>query len=210
MKKIIFFIVFVLSASFVYSQNVLWLNNGKKIEIGEFRFSKNETGIDFIQYKSLKRNKSKAIELTDVFSITEKNGNEIIVYSQNTQLGDSFNILEMKSFVQGQTDAKNFKSPSTIIGGVVIGGLSVLTLNPLLAIPLGGGYSSGIGLTKGSKNKIIIPPEYCDNPHYLLGYQKKVKEKRIKNAIIGSLIGLGVGFATFKINRGGLINGRNN
>ena len=176
-------------------QNTLWLTNGKKVGIGEYKIENK----DFITYKSVK-NKSKGIESFDVFSIIEKNGNEIIIYSQDTSYEGSFNLLEMRAFVQGQADAnKNFKSPLITVGGIVISGVSSVVINPVFVILVPGAYCSVIGLTKASEKRMNIPLEYKSNEHYLLGYKQESKHKRIKNAIIGSGIGLAVGFTTFAL-----------
>ncbi len=197
MKIVKFLVSFilVLAAFFVKAQNTLWLTNGKKIEIGEYKFANK----DFITYKSLK-NKSKSIETYEVFSLIENNGNEIVVYKQDTTYQGAFSILEMRAFVQGQTDAnKNFKSPLITAGGIVLAGASSVVINPVFIILVSGAYCTTIGLTKTSEKKLTIPLEYKNNEHYLLGYKKECKHKRIKSAILGSGIGLVVGFTTFAL-----------
>jgi len=187
--------IFVLSAFFVNAQNTLWLTNGKKINIGEFKIENK----DYISYKSLK-NKSKSIETYEVFSLIEKDGNEIIVYNQDTTYEGAFTLIEMRAFVQGQSDAnQNFKSPLITAGGIVVMGASSVVINPVFVILVAGAYCTTIGVTKPSHKKLNIPMEYKNNEHYVLGYKKETKHKRIKNAIIGSGIGLAVGFTTFAI-----------
>ncbi len=193
--KILVSFLFVMTVFFVNAQNTLWLTNGKKINIGEFKIENK----DFITYKSLK-NKDKSIETYEVFSLIEKDGNEIIVYNQDTTYEGAFSLLEMRAFVQGQTDAsQKFKSPLITAGGIVLMTASSVVINPVFVILVSGAYCTTIGLTKPSDKKLNIPTEYKNNDHYVLGYKKETKHKRIKNAIIGSGIGLAVGFTTFAI-----------
>jgi hypothetical protein len=193
--RLLSLISFTLTAFIAYGQNTLWFTNGKKIEINEFKIENK----NLISYKTLK-NKYKTIESFDVYSITPKNGSEIIIYSQDTSYAGSFNLPEMRDFVQGQSDAiQNFKSPLITAGGIVLVSASPFILNPVFVILFSGAYCATIGITKPSEKKLNIPMEYKNNEHYLLGYKKEVKHKRIKNAIIGSGIGLLVGFTTFAI-----------
>jgi hypothetical protein len=175
------------------AQNTLLLNNGKKIAIGEYKIVSN----DFISYKTLK-DKFKSIETYEVFSIIEKEGHEIVIYKQDSLLQGSFDLMEMRAFVQGQSDAiQNFKSPFITAGGIAVAGISSVIINPVFVIPVSGVYCGIVGITKTSEKKMVIPENYKSNEHYLLGYKKECKHKRIKNAIIGSGIGLVVGFTTF-------------
>lgn len=109
MRKIIFFYLVLLAfTGSVFAQNTLLLNNGKKIDIWEFRNVVNSNNIEFIQYKTFKGWKDKVVEKSDVFSITEK-GFEKIIYTPNYGIGDSLSIQEMKSVVYGQLHARESK-----------------------------------------------------------------------------------------------------
>lgn len=187
--------MFIFSPFVLFGQNTLWLNNGKKITIVEYKINNN----DLIVYKNLK-NKSKAVSVLDVYSITENNGAEHIIYVPDTSYEGAFNILEMKNFVQGQYDADlKFKSPLTTIGGIAVAGVSSVVINPVYVFLVSGAYCSTIGLSKTSKKKLAIPEEYAKNEHYILGFKRVARHKRIKNSIVGSTIGLAVGLGTFAI-----------
>jgi len=196
MKKLTaFLIIMVFCALNIEAQNKLWLNNGKQIEIGEFRLDPN----GFIGYKTLK-NKYKSIESIDVFSIIEKNGQELLIYKPDSTLEGAFNLIEMRAFVQGQTDAlNNFKSPWITGGGVVLMSAAPLVINPVFVLLVAGSYCTIIGITKPVKNNLEIPAQYTSDNYYLEGYKKEVKRKRIRNAIIGSGIGLAIGYTAFAI-----------
>jgi hypothetical protein len=195
MNRIIFILLFFLfSLQFgVVAQNYIWLNNGEKMKIGEFKI----TNTDIISYRNLK-GKVKSVQSIDVFSIIDSSGNEQVIYIPDTSYQDVFTVPEMRSFVQGRYDAsQKFKSPLTTIGGIVVAGASSVVINPVYVFLISTGYSSVIGLTKPSDKKLNIPTQFANNEHYKLGYQKEVKHKRIKNAIIGSGIGLIVGIGTY-------------
>ncbi len=191
--KSLYIALILLSATSLSAQNVLWLTNGKKKEIGDYNLEKKE----FVIYKNTK-GKYKSIERFDVFAIIEQSNKEQIIYVPDSADNESFNLVEMRAFVQGQSDARlNFKSPLTTVGGAGIAGTAAVFISPIYSplIPLA--YCGAIGSTKPSEKKIIIPNEYESSDHYLLGYKKAAKQKRINNAIFGSLIGLAAGFTTF-------------
>ena len=180
------------------SQNYLWLTDGKKIKVENYKIESPE----LISYQNLK-GKTKTIDAYDVFSIHESNGNEKIIYVPDTSYVGAFKVEEMKSFVQGQFDAsQKYKSPLTTIGGIAVAGVSSAFIQPLYVFLISGGYCTGIGLTNTRGKKLQIPAEFAQNEHYRLGYNKAVKHKRIKNAIIGSGIGLLAGLGTFAIING--------
>jgi hypothetical protein len=177
------------------SQDYLWLTNGKKLQIGKYKIENPE----LISYQN-KRGKTKTILSFDVFSINEIGGKEMVIYNPDTSYAGVFTVPEMRSFVKGQYDAsKNFKSPWTSIGGIAVAGVSTFVINPMYVILLSTGYISIIGLSDPKDRRLNIPMEFADNEFYILGYKKEVKHKRIINAIIGSGIGVLVGFGTYSI-----------
>ncbi|NJO91029.1 MAG: hypothetical protein HC831_20225, partial [Chloroflexia bacterium] len=71
---------------------------------------------------------------------------------------ESFTILEMRAFVQGQYDAhQKFKSPLTTIGGAGISGAASVFINPTYVLLISGVYCGVIGSTRTCDKKIIIP-----------------------------------------------------
>jgi len=195
-KIIIFAVLFVMVfQADAIAQNYLWLTNGKKLQISDYKIE----NPDLISYKNLK-GKNKTIQTYEVFSINESSGKEFVVYIPDTSFQGTFNVPEMKSFVQGQFDAyENYKSTWAGIGGFGVAAISPLVINPMLVILVSTGYCSGAGLIKPKDKKLSIPSEFANDDHYKLGYKKAVKHKRIKNAIIGSGIGLIVGLGTYTI-----------
>jgi hypothetical protein len=177
------------------SQNIIWQTDGKKMLVNEFRIENS----DNIHYKNLK-NKVKSIEVVEVFAILDSSGKEILIYKADTSFKDAFTISEMRSFVQGQSDAiEKYKAPWTTIGGIAVSGAAAIIVNPVYLIAVSGVYCTGIGLIPVREKKLNISQEFMNNEPYQLGYKKASKHKRIKNSIIGSAIGLAIGLGTAAI-----------
>ena len=202
MKTIYFIInlfIFQIIATLAFSQNTVLLTNGKKMSIGEYKVSDN----GFLAYKNQK-NKINNIELADIFSVIEKSGNEKIFFKPDSIDNESFTVDQMRFFVKGESDAiNNYKSPWTTIGGVVIGAGSVISiplagLNSLYVPIFPLAYTTSVGLIKKAK-KIGIEEQYLENKHYVLGFDKAAKHKRIKNSLFGSGIGLVVGIGVILV-----------
>ena len=149
--KFISIICLLVTTSVTNAQNTLWLTNGKKIPIKEFKLDNK----DLVIYQN-KKGKFKSIERFDVFSIIEASKNEIVIYQPDSSYKDAFNLLEMRAFVQGEYDAyQKFKSPLTTVGGIVVAGGSSVVINPVYVIVISGVYCGVIGATKTSKKKIF-------------------------------------------------------
>ncbi|MBN1250560.1 MAG: hypothetical protein JXR51_05225 [Bacteroidales bacterium] len=196
LKYFMLIAVFQIFTEVVFSQNILQLANGKKISIGEYKVSENS----FLSYKNQK-GKLKSIELEEVFSIIDKSGNENLFYVADSSDNEAFNVEQMRFFINGESDAlNNYKSTWTFIGGIAVGAGSVVSiplagLSSLYAPVFPLAYSSSVGLIKVKTEKLGIEKQYIDNEHYVLGFEKTAKQKRIKNSLLGSGIGIAVGLS---------------
>ena len=199
MKTILIIIsifLFQINSLVIFSQNTMLLTNGKKITIGQYKIGNN----NILAYKN-KKDKLKNIELEDVFSIVEKSGNEKIFYKSDSTNKEYFTVEQMRYFIKGENDAaNNYKSPWTTVGGVIVGVGTVVSvplvgLNSLYAPLLPIAYNSSVGLIQVKTEKLGIESQYIDNKHYVLGYKKTAKQKRITNSLFGSGIGIVVGIA---------------
>lgn len=196
MKKraiLIFFILFIFYSQ-NYSQNQIWLLDGKKISASEINIDTTE----YIYYKNIK-GKTKSISKFDVFSV-EIDENEKIIYENDLE-ADCFNDTQMKNYVQGRYDGRFTKSPIYFVGGIATGVtapifLPMLGINSILTPLVPAGYDLCIGLIKVKDEKIAIKEEFSSNQHYIEGYKTSVKKKRINNAIMGSIIGVTIGLTS--------------
>lgn len=175
----------------IFGQQSFLLTNGKTKQIKDYKLEKE--GLIF--YHTIK-GKYKSIDKYEVFSILSKD-DELVIYEPKA--ADEMTVQEMRDYVKGQSDAiKNFKSPLSTVGGVVFGAAAPF-VHPTYAIVMSGIYSGAIGATKPLKKKMKIPEEYINNKHYEFGYKKAANGKRVRNAILGSLIGLVAGYTGYYV-----------
>jgi len=181
---------------FVKSQNTVWFLNGDKMNLKSFTV---DTTKLLITYKN-KRNKLKYIDIDNVFSLTDSTGKEQVFYLpvRMEEDSDTFNVEQMRSFVQGEFDADNeHKARLAFASGIVAGAGGAFVFSGGLLfwspiVPLSNGVVAG--LTKPRKSKVIkLHPERADDEHYIKGYRESARGKRTGAAIKGGLIGLGLG-----------------
>jgi hypothetical protein len=187
---ILILLIFFLSSN-IYSQDIIWLMDGKKIQSGEIKVDTS----DYIIYKTPK-GKFKSIDKFDVFSVSIKN--DVMIFYVPDSASDSFTISQMQDYLQGRLEGRDTKAPYSFAGGVATG-LGAPILLPLAGIgtiftPLvPATYDVIVGVSKIKDEKISISEVYQSNPYYIEGYKTSVKKKRINNAILGSVIGVTVG-----------------
>lgn len=180
----------------------IYLRNGKKLAIKEYKLDSSNYYEGKLNYVNLK-GKEKDKYLEDVFSVVDSDGKEHILYQQNIEFGELLTPEEMKQYTIGIGDARIAKiSPLIAIGGVASGLVGAFIPKPEISldgstmeIPIGilvpVAYVGIIGATPPSADKLKERlPDYANNEHYLMGYQEGQKKKRIKH----SLIGAGFGF----------------
>jgi len=196
MIKIISFLILITFLIHLESkaQNTLVLVNGKKIEIGEYKY-----GDTYLTYKN-KKGKLKSSYLNDIFSVEEQNGKEKVFYIPDSTEANAFTIDQMRDFVNGTYDARtNYKTPWITTAGLIIGGgsagLTAAGMSSLLVPVLPAFYSAGIGIIKVKKEKIDLPTNLKNNEYYLEGYVQRVNHKRTNHAILSSAAGIALGVA---------------
>ncbi|PKP21741.1 MAG: hypothetical protein CVU05_06080 [Bacteroidetes bacterium HGW-Bacteroidetes-21] len=202
-------------AGCLLSQDTLTMLDGKTIT-GSI-VQKNDTGI-IITTQGFFAKKQKRIYNDEVFSIHNAI-EETIIYKQDTADINSFNVGQMSYFIQGMNDGrKNYHSPLSTIGGFVSGatggifgfwGLAIPSTYVFIAGAKTPKYkikvtynedsdiiatthknSTGYGFAYNAKvpNELKKDVSYYDC--YKNGYQEAAKDKKIKNAIYGSVIGV--------------------
>jgi len=178
------------------SQNTVWFLNGDKMNINSFTV---DTTKLLITYKN-KRNKEKYIDIDNVFSLTDSTGKEQIFYLpvRLEEDSDTFNVEQMRSFVQGEFDADNeHKARLAFASGIVAGASGAFVFSGGLLfwspiVPLSNGVV--VGMTKPKTSKVIkLHPDRATDEHYIMGYRESAAGKRTSSAIKGGLIGLGLG-----------------
>lgn len=215
MKKIRFIALFVLTAIAVqtFGQDKIQLMNGKVLR-GKLG-TEYDGYYDFDFYKN--GGKVKSMELTKyrMFSYTNSSGEETILYRQDTLMGNFFTPNEMKMFVYGERDAfNNFKSTGWFLTGLGLGfGAAILdtydfqgnggffAISPSIvpiAVPFVVTIGAGLFKTKVRK-EYAADVNFLASEHYIEGFQKITKVKKLKNALFGSIIGVGSGLLLYSI-----------
>lgn len=200
MKSILFLVTILISGLIFfpkssYSQDTLLLLNGKKYAIKVKKVTK-----DSITFEPIgKEGKEKQIEKTDVFSLISSNGNEVVMYRQDTNAGNNFSEEQMRNYIYGEQDArKNFHAPLMTVVGVITGiGGSAIGLYGLFIPPLATTLLS-IKAPK-VKMKCVSKPELITNDYYTTGYQSIAVRKKIKNGLIGGFISFGLALTALQI-----------
>ncbi|MDQ3190269.1 MAG: hypothetical protein M3Q58_01610 [Bacteroidota bacterium] len=183
----------------VDGQDVIWLMNGRKQEGKVINISES-----VINYEISKNNKTykKEIDTYRTFSILYGDGHTKILYAQDTLNGNNFSVSEMRYFILGEQDAyKYFNATGSILIGFSLaasGGFFLAESFLVLLVPF---ISTGLHTIPGIyiKKSKVSNPNYLKEETYVQGYKRVAKNKRIKNAIKGSLVGVLAGIATFHI-----------
>ncbi|MFI5150358.1 MAG: hypothetical protein ACHQRM_11545 [Bacteroidia bacterium] len=149
-----------------------------------------------------KKGKEKTILIDEdlVFSIVYKNGNEKIIYEQDTISGNYFTTEETRLFIFGERDAeKYYHSPYVTATSILIGvasgywGVFICPIPPFVF--------SGLMLIPKIKIKYntVSTPGYLNFDTYVLGYEKVARRKKLFRSLIGGIAGLTSGLLTFHL-----------
>ncbi len=209
----------VLGINTVFSQDTLLLLSGKSYSGQITEISKNYIRIytdrSFI-------NSSKLIYKDEVFSFV-KNNETTVLYKPNFNNEIRFSELEMSYFIKGLQDGKKqYHAPFATIGGFAVGATGGVfgfwgTVIPSSYVFIVGiktpkientfqstenfnivenTINDGYGLKNYSKQEKMILNNDFYFPYYKSGYETSAKDKKIKNAVKGSVIGFVVFVAT--------------
>jgi len=196
MKKRIQLFVFLnlLLFSLSAQDSTLWLLNGKKIEIRNFKFHKSDSLFTFSDSKG---NFYKH-EYEDIFALIDSKGREKVMFIPEPD-DTVFTVCGMRSYVMGQHAARNgYTNRFAYVSGFLVGGISVLALPaigveyyfaPVVSIA----HNTIVSVLPIKKSKIPIPEEYLYDECYIKGYEAVASDRRLKNTLIGSGVGLAVG-----------------
>ncbi len=188
---------------FSQSLDTLILVNGKTVNCTNAK-----TDSVFVTYqrqkKSGKLKKETRLDREMVFSIRRVSGEEVLYNPSPAQLrsGD-FTVEQMRYFILGQQDARNnYKTHWWTVGGLVIGGgLGYAAYDQIYVAVIPFAYTLAAGFT---------PVEFNATPQrvnselnieaYQIGYLRAAKSKRVfralESSLLGTAIGVGVGYAT--------------
>jgi len=142
-----------------------------------------------------------------VFSITyASTGKEEVIYSPDT-LGllviDSvrpeveYTVPEMRHYIQGRIDWRRHKAPWATVGGAAAG-VAGAYLGAFYGLLVPAAYVTIEGLSKVRiQEEHVSDPNLIMNQAYQDGYVKSARRKKLKNIILSSTVGFGVGLGAF-------------
>lgn len=140
----------------------------------------------------------KKLDWERVFSFTDQNGIEKLVYMEDSATGNYFTEAEMRAYIRGEQDAWNgYKSNWTVWTGVPIaGGLGfVLSSSPLVfVVPFGFMVLASMPKYKMTPGSISNASD-LKNPAYILGYERTARSKRLFKSLASGVAGAAIGVA---------------
>lgn len=199
MQKIILIIIGIFIVVYSNAQNTILLLDGKTILTNDYRIEK-EKGI--LWYKN-KRSRIKPIDIYDIFSIVDSAKKETLLYRTDNE-DHELTTVQMRYFISGESHARlNYKNPNDFFYGFAIGAGAPLVLSYISEIALvvsplvPAGYNTYKATRPIRKSKMekFIPDEYKNNMHFRNGFEQIAGQKRLKRSLLGSGIGLSIGFA---------------
>lgn len=190
---IILFANLILTPLAGYAQGTILFLNGKekRFEVAEIRgeylhYSVEGDTMDF----------KKIVDRYNVFSLKYDNGTEDVLYQPDTSFGEDPSVEEVRDYIKGEQLAmKVYSKPLNLGAGLYIGVGS--SFAGFYGIPVPLIYSTFLGMRNPR-----IPKEYRSPNHseaFIAGYQKKSRNIKIKQSLLGGGIGLSVGLAWFII-----------
>lgn len=175
------------------AQGTLIYLNGK-----ERRFTRMELKDDYILYKpegSTSDWMSRA-DRFNIFSILRDDGSEEILYQPDSTDQSDPTIAEVRDYIAGQKYAANrYRKPLNMIGGIASGLAG--SVGGFYGIPVPLVYATIVGQINPKPPKGEAGQVFSESFNH--GYQRKARNMKIKNSLIGGGIGFGVGIAALMI-----------
>lgn len=149
------------------------------------------------QDKKRKMGREVIIEGERVFSYRINGGEEVIIYQQDSLLGNEFTISQTREFIVGERDAqKGYRAPIWPIVNAAIGFASAAYLNSVVAFapPFAVGALSLVPRVTINKSTVSNLNLLKSDP-YLEGYERVSVKRRTLRTFLSGVCGLAVGFA---------------
>jgi hypothetical protein len=158
----------------------------------------------YVAYKKSLDNKAKirALDLREVYAVHYKDSARVITYVQDTFTTDSYMDVEsMGRYVNGEKYAiGHYKAPWVTVGGTVAGFTGPMLINFFYGLLVPAAYTGTLGVIPVSTRKLSKEqPELYADPYFVAGYKQKARKKKVKNALWGSLVGIGAAVITTSV-----------
>jgi hypothetical protein len=182
----------------VCAQGHMQLLNGK-----ERRYTNASVKGEFIIYEPEgKTGKSKKINRFDVFSLNPDNGPEEVLYTPDTTYDDEPSVEEVRDYVNGEKLALSYyREHPRFAGSQLYFGFysgffgSLLGYYGAAVVPI---YAMGVDRFGPDLPKERMD-EWNESPAFVTGYEKVMRNKKVKNSLIGGAIGFTVGITTLAV-----------
>lgn len=147
--------------------------------------------------------KESFVHRSEIFSIQKGNEPEQIFYALDDVLGDWMTVDEMRIYMAGEQDARNFyKARLAFFIGIPLAAGSAYLAQGGLILTLGGPVLYSIlqlAPTIRIRENTITNPLHQYNEIYALGYERVARSRQVVQALKGSAIGMAVGVAGYFI-----------
>ena len=194
--KIIPFLFFLTFLTYYSSaQDTLILNSGRTIIVKDVQIG----GYQISYHRQTEGAKQKKINLEKVFSLKYHDGNEHVFYQPDSLEEDDFTPDQMRMYIRGEQDAmKYYKNNTNKIAALVSGGaVSYFGFYGIIGPAI---YSTIVGaFSPDVEKQPFLDPALVHVEEYKDGFQRKVRDKKIKDSILYGLLGFAAGVVTYSV-----------
>ena len=194
MTKFFLPLCLILCTLAVQAQDKILLINGKILEVKSVELSGNT-----ISYRTLKKDRLRRMNPERAFSVQYADGTERVIYLPDPLDPSDFNAEEMRMFIKGEREADiYYQNTTNKVASAVVGvGSGLLTFYGLIMPAL---YSTVVGgFSPNIQKEDVSDPALRDNLIFREGYEKKCRDRKIKNSLVFGFGGFAVGFTAFAI-----------
>ena len=193
MKYFFRIIVFFYAVS-AAAQDKIILINGNILEVRNVEIKDNT-----ISFQSMKKEKRKKIDPYRVFSVQYASGKEDVVFVTDPLDPNDFKPEEMRMFIKGEQEAKLYyhNTGNKIAAAVIGASAGMLTIYGIVVPAL---YSTVVGSFSPNVYKHeVSDPALRENLNFREGYERKCRDRKIRNSLLFGFGGFFVGFTAFAI-----------
>jgi hypothetical protein len=190
---IILFANLILTPLAGYAQGTIVFLNGK-----EKRFEAAEIKGEYLHYsvEGDTMDFKKVVDRYNVFSLKYDNGTEDVLYKPDTTYGEDPSVEEVRDYIKGEQYAmKRYRKPMNFISGVGVGLAS--SAAGFYGIPIPLAYSTVLG--RFDPKVPANEDGSIQSESFKMGYQKKARNIKIKNSLLGGAVGFAVGITALVV-----------
>ncbi len=190
MRKYLLVSLILICSSCLFAQDRMLLMSGKELD----KIKVNEITANTVTYQHEGSASEHKIYRENVFSVSYANGTEKVLYMPLPEEND-LDAEQMRMFLRGTQDARvHYKNYSSYFIGFVSGVagpiLASYSLPPIIAFPPATGIFLSSLSSPNMANLPYVDKKLLNNEEYMMGFQRKARAKKIRNAFFGSLVGV--------------------